>query len=116
MHFRQKEDEKQQKQAAAKAKREADKAEKQWQTRMIDMKSAPEAWLRKADDAGDRRRGNFDRRRLVVVSVETVSCGYCDESAHRLRSPDLGCSPTCVLFTVALRVFEKSICRLVGDI
>lgn len=53
--LRQKEDEKQKRRAEAKAKRDADKAEKQRQARMIEMKSAPDGWLKKASKLVEER-------------------------------------------------------------
>jgi hypothetical protein len=53
--LRQIEDERQKKQAAAKAKREADKAEMKRQARMSEMKSAPEPWLKKASGLVEER-------------------------------------------------------------
>ncbi len=53
--LRQKEDEKEKKQADAKVKREAAKAEKQRQARMVEMKSAPDTWLKKASKLVEER-------------------------------------------------------------
>jgi hypothetical protein len=53
--LRQKEDEKEKKQAAAKAEREADKAEKQRKARMVEMQSAPDSWLKKASKLVEER-------------------------------------------------------------
>ncbi len=53
--LRQKEEEKQKKQAHAKAKREAAEAEKQRQARMVEMRSAPDTWLKKASKLVEER-------------------------------------------------------------
>jgi hypothetical protein len=53
--LRQKEDENEKKQAAANAKREAVKAEKKRQARMVEMKAAPDLWLKKASKLVEER-------------------------------------------------------------
>ncbi len=66
--LRHKEDEKEKQLAAAKAKREAGKAEKQRQARMIEMKSAPEEWLKKASKLVDNRGTDNYRQAASILS------------------------------------------------
>jgi len=51
----QEEDKKKKTQAAAKAKREADKVEKELQARIADMRSAPNSWLTKVSKLVEKR-------------------------------------------------------------
>lgn len=66
--LRQKENEKQERQAEAKAKREAQRAEKQRQARMIEMKSAPEAWLKKASNLVEERGTDNYREAASILA------------------------------------------------
>ena len=66
--LRQKEEEKLSRAAVAKAKREADKAEKQRQTRMTEMKSAPEPWLAKAAKLVEERGTDNYREAASILS------------------------------------------------
>ncbi len=66
--LRQKEDEKEKKQAAAKLKREADKAEKQRQARMVEMQSAPDTWLKKASKLVDERGTENYREAACILA------------------------------------------------
>jgi hypothetical protein len=69
-------DEKQQKQASAKAKREADKAEKQRQARMIEMRSAPETWLKKASKlVEDRGTDNYCEAASILADLRDAVGG-----------------------------------------
>ena len=67
-HLRQAEDVKQAKQVAAKAKREADKAEKQRQARMIEMQAAPDTWLKKATKLVEARGTNNYREAASILA------------------------------------------------
>lgn len=74
--LRQKEDEKEKKQAAAKAKREADKAEKQRQARMIEMQSAPDTWLKKASKLVEERgTDNYREAASILADVRDAVGG-----------------------------------------
>jgi hypothetical protein len=66
--LRQKEEEKQKRQAVAKAKREADKAEKQRQARMTEMKAAPESWLTKASKLVELRGTDNYREAASILA------------------------------------------------
>lgn len=66
--LRHKEDEKQKKQADAKAKREAAKAEKQHQARMVEMKSAPDTWLRKVSTLVEERGTDNYREAASILA------------------------------------------------
>ena len=66
--LRDKANEKQKKLDAAKAKREADKAEKQRQARMIEMRSAPEAWLKKASELVEERGTDNYREAASILA------------------------------------------------
>jgi hypothetical protein len=66
--LRQKEDEKEKKQAAAKAKREADKAEKLRQARMVEMQSAPDTWLKKASKLVEERGTDNYREAASILA------------------------------------------------
>lgn len=66
--LRQKEDEKEKKQAAAKAKREADKAEKLRQARMVEMQSAPDTWLKKASKLVEKRGTDNYREAASILA------------------------------------------------
>lgn len=66
--LRQREDEKEKKQAAAKAKREAVKAEKQRQARMIEMQSAPDSWLKKASKLVEERGTDNYREAASILA------------------------------------------------
>ncbi len=66
--LRQKEDEKEKKQAATKAKREADKGEKQRQARMVEMQSAPDSWLKKASKLVEERGTDNYREAASILA------------------------------------------------
>ena len=66
--LRQKKDEKQKQQAVANAKREADKAEKQRQARLIEMQSAPETWLKKASKLVEERGTDNYREAASILA------------------------------------------------
>jgi hypothetical protein len=66
--LRQKEDEKEKKQAAAKAKRDADNAEKQRQARMVEIKSAPDLWLKKASKLVEKRGTDNYREAASILA------------------------------------------------
>jgi hypothetical protein len=66
--LRQKEDEKEKKQAAAKAKREANNAEKQRQARMVEMQSAPDSWLKKASKLVEERGTDNYREAASILA------------------------------------------------
>lgn len=67
--LRQKETERQQRQSAANAKREAEKAEKLRQARMIEMKSSPESWLEKASQLV-KERGTDNYREAASILAD----------------------------------------------
>ncbi|XZE33474.1 hypothetical protein SH501x_004258 [Pirellulaceae bacterium SH501] len=66
--LRQKEDEKEKKQAAAKAKREAVKVEKLRQARMVEMQSAPDTWLKKASKLVEKRSTDNYREAASILA------------------------------------------------
>ncbi|MFY7877505.1 MAG: hypothetical protein ACOVQM_18765, partial [Pirellula sp.] len=66
--LRQKEEERQKKQAAAKAKREAVKAEKQRQARMAEMQSAPDVWLKMASKLVEERGTDNYREAATILA------------------------------------------------
>jgi hypothetical protein len=66
--LRKKEVEKQQKQAAANAKREAEKAEKQRQARIVEMKAAPDSWLKKASKLVEERGTDNYREAASILA------------------------------------------------
>ena len=74
--LRQKEDEKEKKQAAAKAKREADKAEMKRQARMAEMKSAPDSWLTKVSKlVGERGTDNYREAASILADLRDAVGG-----------------------------------------
>jgi hypothetical protein len=62
------EEEKEKKQAERKAKREADKAEKQRQARMIEMQSSPNKWLKMASELVDERGTDKYREEASILA------------------------------------------------
>ena len=66
--LRQREEEKQKKQAAGKAKREAVKAEKQRQARMAEMQSAPDVWLKMASKLVEERGTDNYREAASILA------------------------------------------------
>jgi hypothetical protein len=66
--LRVKEDEKRKKTAAAKAKRIAQQAEKQRQARIIEMKSSPDAWLKKASQLVEKRGTDNYREAASILA------------------------------------------------
>lgn len=66
--LRQKEEEKAKKRAAAKAKLEAEKAEKLRQARMVDMQAAPDTWLKKASKLVEERGTNNYREAASILA------------------------------------------------
>jgi hypothetical protein len=66
--LRKKEDEKQRKTAAAKAKRQAYKAEKQRQVRMVEMQSDPDTWLKKASKLVEERGTDNYREAASILA------------------------------------------------
>ncbi len=66
--LRQEEVEKEKKRATAKAKREADKAEKQRQARMIEIQSAPDTWLKKASKLVEERGTDNYREAASILA------------------------------------------------
>ena len=67
--LRQQDDEERAREAAAKAKRDAVKAEKQRQARMTTMKSAPEPWLVKASELV-KTRGTENYREAASILAD----------------------------------------------
>jgi hypothetical protein len=61
-------DAKEKKQAAAKAKREADKAEKQRRARMLEMQSDPDSWLAKASKLVENRGAENYREAARILA------------------------------------------------
>lgn len=66
--LRQKEEEKQKKLAAAKAKREAEKAEEQRQARMVEMRSDPKVWLEKSSTLVEQRGTDNYREAASILA------------------------------------------------
>lgn len=82
--LRQKEDEKQKKQAAANAKREAEKAEKQRQSRMVEMRAAPDSWLKKASKlVEDRGTDNYREAASILADLREAVGG---EQGNKIAS------------------------------
>lgn len=91
--LRREEEEKEQKKAIAKAKLEADKAEKQRQARMAEMKSDPEPWLKKASQLVEERgTDNYREAANILADLRDAVGGTeggklaCKHAAHLVMS------------------------------
>jgi hypothetical protein len=66
--LRAKADEKKKQQAAAKAKRAAEKAEKERQAKMAEMRASPDTWLKKASKLVEERRTDSYREAAIILA------------------------------------------------
>ncbi len=74
--LRNKKDEKEKAQAAAKAIREADNAEQQRQARMVEMRSAPDSWLKKASKlVAERGTDNYREAASILADLRDAVGG-----------------------------------------
>lgn len=103
--LRQKEDEKQRKQAAAQAKRDAAKAEKQRQARMAEMKAAPESWLRKTSELVEARgTANYREAASILADLRDALGGTEGNTIARKHAAHLVKShPTLTVLKSSLR-------------
>lgn len=88
--LREKENDRQERLAADKAKREAAKAEKQRQARMEDMKSAPEPWLVKATELTEARGpDNYHEVASILADLREAIGGEAGEKIARKHAAHL---------------------------
>jgi hypothetical protein len=103
--LRQIEEEKEKKQAERKAKREADKAEKQRQARMIEMQSAPNKWLKMASELVDERgTDNYREAASILADLRDAVGGEQGNTIARKHAAHLALKyPTLKLLKSSLR-------------
>ncbi len=103
--LRQKEQAKQQQLALAKAKRETDKAERQRQARMVEMKSAPDVWLTKASKLVEERgTDNYREAASILADLRDAVGGDEGSKIARVHAAHLAKKhPTLTMLKSSLR-------------